>query len=64
MAPYIALSRCVCRDPAPGPAGPALARIDTAMRAAEHLIANGGPESVAAVGLVHAAAAVAATEPL
>jgi hypothetical protein len=64
MLPYIALSRCVCRDPAPGPAGPALARIDNAMRAAEHLIAKGGPQSLAAVGLVHAAAVVAATERL
>ena len=31
MAPGIALARCVCRDPDPGPAGPALARIDAAL---------------------------------
>lgn len=64
MAPYIALARCVCRDPAPGPAGPALARIDIAMAAAEQLIANAGPGSLGAIGLVHAAAVIAATEPM
>lgn len=64
MAPFVAQVRTVSRDPAPGPAGPALARIESAMVAAEHFIANPGPEPMAAIGLVHAAAVVAATEPV
>lgn len=64
MAPFIAQARCVCRDPAPGSAGPALARIDHAMVAAEHFIAHPAPDPLAAVGLVQAAAVTAATERL
>jgi hypothetical protein len=64
MAPYIAGARCVCRDPAPGVAGPALERIDNAMQVVEHLIANPGSESLAALGLVHSCAVIAATERL
>lgn len=64
MTPYVALARCVCRDPAPGPAGPALERIDAAMRAAEQIIADGGPQSLGAIGLVHGALVIAATERL
>jgi hypothetical protein len=63
-APFIAQARCVCRDPAPGPAGPALARIDSAMVAAEHFIANPASDPLAAIGLVQAAAVIAATERL
>lgn len=64
MVPFLELVRCVCRDPEPGPAAVALARIDAALSAAEQLAANGGPESFEAVGLVHAAAVIAATERL
>jgi hypothetical protein len=64
MAPFIAMARTVARDPAPGPAGPALERIERALIAAEQLIANPGPEALAAVGLVHAASVIAATEPV
>jgi hypothetical protein len=62
--PAISLARAVCRDPDPGVAGPALARIDAALNAAEALIATGGEPAFMAVGLVHAAMAVAATERL
>jgi hypothetical protein len=62
MTGYVALARCVCRDPAPGPAGPALERIDTALSSAERIIAGGGPEAPGAVGLVHGALVIAATE--
>jgi GNAT superfamily N-acetyltransferase len=61
--PGIALARCVCRDPEPGGAGPALTRIDAALSAAEELIAAGAPRSLLAIGLVHAASTIAATEP-
>jgi hypothetical protein len=64
MAPFIAQARSVCRDPAPGAAGPALARIDEAMVAAEHFIANPARDSLAVLGLAHGAAVIAATEPV
>jgi hypothetical protein len=64
MTPFIAMARTVGRDPAPGSAGPALERIERGLVAAEQLIANPGPESLAAVGLVHAASVIAATEPV
>jgi len=64
MSPFIAQARTVSRDPAPGPAGPALARIESAMVAAEHFIANPAPDSRAAIGLIQAAAVIAATEPV
>jgi hypothetical protein len=60
--PGVALARCVCRDPEPGPAGPTLARIDTALEAAEQLIAAGAPRSIPAIGLIHGAMCIAATE--
>jgi uncharacterized protein len=60
--PGIALARTVCRDPDPGAAGPALERIDAALEAAEALIAAGEEQALSAVGLVHAALVVAATE--
>jgi hypothetical protein len=58
----VALARAVCRDPDPGPAGPALERIDSALAGAERLIADGGEERTLAIGLVHAAMTIAATE--
>ncbi len=63
-APFIAMARCVARDPAPGPAGPALERIDAALAAAEHFIANPAGDALAPLGLVHACIVIAATEPL
>jgi hypothetical protein len=44
-------------------AGPALERIDAALSAAEQLIAAGPPRSFLAIGLVHGAATITATEP-
>jgi hypothetical protein len=63
-APFIALARSVCRDPDPGLAGPALARIDAMLSAAEQLLAAGGEELRTAFGLVMASGVIAATEPL
>ncbi len=60
----IALARYVCRDPDPGAAGPALARIDAALSAAEGLLAQPAPASLMAFGLLHGAAVIAATEPV
>lgn len=62
--PAIDLARAVCRDPAPGLAGPALERIDRALQGAVQLIAQGPDHAVLAIGLVHAAATIAATEPV
>jgi uncharacterized protein len=61
---FIDLARAVCRDPNPGEAGPAMQRIDGMLAAANALIAAGGDQTRAAIGLVVAAGAVAATEPL
>src|SRR4051794_39023825 len=61
--PWIAMGRTACRDPEPGPAGDALARIDTALDAAERILLAGGPQAFAAIGLVHATMVFAATEP-
>src|SRR6185437_8478270 len=60
--PWVAMARTVCRDPEPGPAGEALARIDASLDAAERLMATGGREAFAAVGLVHSTMVFAATE--
>jgi predicted TIM-barrel fold metal-dependent hydrolase len=60
---FVALARGVCRDPEPGPLGPALERIDGLLSAAEQSL-GGGDEPRAAFGLVIAAAAIAATEQL
>jgi hypothetical protein len=59
---WTALARAVCRDPDPGAAGPALERIDAALAGAERLILDGGEDQLLALGLVHASAAIAATE--
>jgi uncharacterized protein len=61
--PGIALARAVCRDPDPGNAGEALRRIDTALAAAEALVVAPPPSPFLAFALVHACAALAATEP-
>ena len=50
--------------PRPGPAGPALARIDSALRTAERLLTQPPPLSLSAFGLLHGAAVIAATEPV
>jgi hypothetical protein len=60
--PWIALARTVSRDPDPGPAGPALVRIDTTLDAAERLIAEGGRHAFMALGLTHSVMVYAATE--
>jgi hypothetical protein len=61
--PWIAMARTVCRDPAPGPAGDALDRIDASLDAAERIVLAGGSTAWAAIGLVHATMVFAATEP-
>ena len=60
---FIAMARSVCRDPDPGPAGPALERIDRLLRDGEEVLAAGGEQARLALGLVMAASIVAATEP-
>jgi hypothetical protein len=62
--PSIALARAACRDPEPGPAGPALEQIDRMLEVAEQLLVAGGEQTRAAFGLVIAAGVLAATEPL
>ncbi len=61
---FVALARAVCRDPDPGTAGSALARIDGLLAAAEQLVTAAGEGTRAAFGLVMAAAVIAGTEPL
>jgi hypothetical protein len=61
--PFVALARAACRDPDPGAAGPALARIDELLATAEQLLGEGGEQVRSAVGLVMASAVIAATEP-
>jgi uncharacterized protein len=60
----IQLARAVCRDPKPGAAGPALARIDSLLAAAEPLAAGSREQTSLAFGLVMTAGAIAATEPI
>jgi hypothetical protein len=62
--PWIELARGVCRDPDPGGAGPALARIGNLLSAAEQLITAHDAHLRRALGLIHAAVTIAATEPL
>jgi predicted TIM-barrel fold metal-dependent hydrolase len=62
--PWIALARAVCRDPDPRAVGSALERIDGLLAGAEQMIASPVEDPRAAIGLIHAAATVAATEPL
>jgi len=62
--PGIALARNVCRDPDPGPAGPALEWIDRLLASVEQHAAGPGEDPFLLLGLVMAAATIAATEPL
>jgi uncharacterized protein len=62
--PFIALARAACRDPDPGAAGPALARIDEFLSAAEQLLVAGGEHARDAFGFALASGVIAATEPL
>jgi predicted TIM-barrel fold metal-dependent hydrolase len=62
--PGIALARAVCRDPEPGPVGPALERIDGLLASAEQHAADAGEDRFLVLGLVLAAGAIAATEPV
>ncbi|MGI8572031.1 MAG: amidohydrolase family protein [Solirubrobacteraceae bacterium] len=62
--PGIALARAAARDPDPGVVGPALERIDSLLAAAERLIGEGGEPAFLAFGLVMAASAITATEPV
>lgn len=62
--PFLALARAACRDPDPGIAGPAMARVDGLLAAGEQLLAAGEDRARAAVGLVMAGGVIAATEPL
>jgi uncharacterized protein len=61
---FINLARSVCRDPDPGQVGATLERIDGMLSAAQALIEEGSDETRAAIGLVVAAGAIAATQPL
>jgi uncharacterized protein len=62
--PGLRLARSVCRDPDPGAVGPALERIDGLLAAAEQLVTGPREQARAAFGLVMAAGAIAATEPV
>ena len=62
--PWIALARAVCRDPDPGAIGAALERIDDLLATAERLITTQGLDELLAIRQIHAAATIAATEPL
>jgi hypothetical protein len=64
MLPMIAMARAACRDPDPGAAGPALERIDALLAGAEEMLAGAPEQAFAAFGLLMAAGAIAATEPL
>lgn len=61
---YINLARSVCRDPDAGEVGATLERIDGMLAAAQALIERGDDQARAAIGLVVAAGAIAATQPL
>ena len=61
--PLVAMARAACRDPDPGPAGPALERVDGLLAAAEPLLSAGGDAARTGLALVTAAGAIAATEP-
>jgi hypothetical protein len=62
--PHLALARASCRDPDPGAAGPALARVDGLLATAEQLIRDDGELAPAAFALMAVAGAIAATEPV
>jgi hypothetical protein len=58
------MARAACRDPDPGPVGPALARIDELLATAEQLIRAGGDTARDVFMLLIAAGTIAATEPV
>jgi len=62
----ISLARAVCRDPAPGDAGEALARIDALLEAAQRMIAGADADDdvIPTIGLIGVAGVIAATEPV
>ena len=62
----ISLARAVCRDPAPGDAGEALARIDALLEAAQRMIAEADADDdvIPTIGLIGVAGVIAATEPV
>jgi hypothetical protein len=62
--PHLAMARAACRDPDPGSVGPALARIDELLAAAEQLIRTDGDSARSAFALLQAAVTIAATEPV
>jgi hypothetical protein len=62
--PGLRFARSVCRDPDPGAVAPALERIDALLAAAEAIITGPREQARAAFGLVMAAGAIAATEPV
>jgi uncharacterized protein len=62
--PFLAMARAGCRDPDPGPVGPALEQVDELLSAAEQLLAAGGEQARAALGLVMAAGVIAGTTPV
>jgi predicted TIM-barrel fold metal-dependent hydrolase len=62
--PGIALARAVCRDPEPGSVAPALERIDGLLASAEQHAADAGQDPFIVLGLLLAASAIAATEPV
>ena len=62
----LSLARAVCRDPAPGDAGEALARIDALLEAAQRMIAQADADDdvIPTIGLIGVAGVIAATEPV
>jgi hypothetical protein len=62
--PMIALARAACRDPDAGAFAATLERIDGLLADAEQLIAGEREQALVAFGLLMAAGAIAATEPL
>ena len=64
IAPMIALARAACRDPDAGPVAATLERIDALLAGAEDQLHGGREQAFGALGLLMAAGAIAATEPL
>ncbi|HEY1777309.1 MAG TPA: amidohydrolase family protein [Solirubrobacteraceae bacterium] len=62
--PGVALARNVCRDPDPGPVGPALEWIDSLLAGVEEHATVPDQDPFLVLGLVMAAATIAATEPV
>jgi len=62
--PHLALARASCRDPDAGAVGPALARIDGLLAAAEQLLHAADGATPMALPLLAVAGTIAATEPV